>query len=187
MELSPLADDLHDPPAQQIVVAPGLLPDLAETDQIDADDLHINQQLVPAQLHLIIHSPGLLRQGTLRLQRPSQAKTIQHDGPSPSSVFLHNLYVMSPPIIMRISQTRKSKSKKRPVPEGRAVSRTLYFRLQAAGTTQVPLARQTSTGSSSTSAADALISGRAVMTLWAVKVILREVFPTETISPLASM
>ena len=62
-----------------------------------------------------------------------------------------------------------------------------YFRLQSFGTTQVPLALQTRTGSSRTSAAEALTSGLAVMTLYAVKVIFREVLPTETISPLASM
>ena len=54
---------------------------------------------------------------------------------------------------------------------------TFYFRWQLLGTTQVPLARQTTTGSSSTSAAEAEISVRARITFFASKIILREEFP----------
>jgi hypothetical protein len=52
---------------------------------------------------------------------------------------------------------------------------------------QVPLAVATSTFSWSTSAADGDRSGRDVMTLYAEKVIFRDVFPVATISPVASM
>ena len=46
------------------------------------------------------------------------------------------------------------------------------------GTTQVPTARQTTTGTASTSAADSLMSVRGTMTFRASKTILREELPT---------
>ena len=61
------------------------------------------------------------------------------------------------------------------------------LRCLSLGTTQVPLALQTTTGGSRVSQAVALISGRGVITFIASKVIFRDVLPIWTISPLTSM
>lgn len=64
---------------------------------------------------------------------------------------------------------------------------TPYLRCLSFGTTQVPLARQTTIGSSNTSQAESLISVLGTITLRASNTIFLDVFPTETISPTASM
>ena len=60
------------------------------------------------------------------------------------------------------------------------------FRCLAAGVTHVPTARQTTTGRSSTSAAESDRSARGEITLRASKRILRLVFPTARTSPSTS-
>lgn len=62
----------------------------------------------------------------------------------------------------------------------------VWKRCFSRGTTQVPLARHTTIGSSSTSQAESL-PGSGRITLRASKRIFREVLPTSTISPSASM
>ena len=61
-----------------------------------------------------------------------------------------------------------------------------YARCFSFGTTQVPVARQTTTGSARTSAAESDRSGRGTITFRASKRIAREVAPARTISPSAS-
>ena len=58
-----------------------------------------------------------------------------------------------------------------------------YFLLQSFGVTQVPVALQTTIGSSKKSAAEALMSGLACTTFLASKDIFLEVFPIFVISP----
>ena len=67
------------------------------------------------------------------------------------------------------------------VADGRQPLRCLSF-----GVTQVPVARQTTTGGSRTSAAESLTSGAERTTLRASKAIFRLVFPTAVITPSAS-
>ena len=57
---------LHDPLAQQGVVVTGLIPNLVEADQVDADDLDVDQQFIRAQLGGVVDSPCLLGQGVGR-------------------------------------------------------------------------------------------------------------------------
>ena len=60
-------------------------------------------------------------------------------------------------------------------------------RCEPAGTTHVPRAVQTTTGSASRSAADSETSGRAVMTLRASNSMARDVVPTRVMRARASM
>ena len=62
-----------------------------------------------------------------------------------------------------------------------------YLRCLSMGTTQVPVALQTTMGSSRKSHAESLISVRGTITLRASKLILRELLPIWVISPYASI
>lgn len=72
---------------------------------------------------------------------------------------------------------------------GRAPSRGIRYlrRCFSFGVTQVPVARQTTTGGSRISAAESFTSGAERITLRASKAIFRLVFPTAEIVPSASM
>ena len=63
----------------------------------------------------------------------------------------------------------------------------IYLRCLSMGTTQVPVALQTTMGSSRKSHAESLISVRGTITLRASKLILRELLPIWVISPYASI
>ena len=63
----------------------------------------------------------------------------------------------------------------------------VYLRCLSMGTTQVPVALQTTMGSSRKSHAESLISVRGTITLRASKLILRELLPIWVISPYASI
>lgn len=63
----------------------------------------------------------------------------------------------------------------------------LLFLCLSFNTTQVPLARHTIIGSSKTSQAESLMSGRGIITFLASNTIFLDVFPADTISPVASM